>query len=770
MKNALIVLLCVAAAATAVGAQDLNVTRTGGQVEPFGLAGIDSITFGLPGGDKSLLTSGEILRVHAAGATQLFPVAALDSLDFAGDALVVHRGAVAQPFLLAEIDSLTFASFADYAVTVTYGGATATVVNPLAGLGVAVAVSGADVTVTSSAGVPGVEYRLSGTTTDGMFKIYADDDFVLRLAGVQITNLNGPAVNVQADETIDVVLEPGTVNALTDGVTYAAAPAGEDQKAAFFSEGQLVFSGAGSLTVTGRGTSQHGLGSDDFIDVRGGAIVVAAAVKDGVHTNEGFYQSGGSINVTAHGDGIDGGAGPIGITGGAVTVLGTDADRDALKCDGLIDIAGGDVDLTVQGNQSKGLNSPAVTLSGGTLDITTSGGVVLEASGLGFDPSYCTGIKADDLVLVDGCQLTITATGVAGRGISCDGDISIQSGGVTVHASGGGGTYTDATGVVDAYHGPCLNADGDLLLMGGTISLTHTGSAGKGIAGDSDLTIGAAGAGPALQIAVSGASISIGGGEYAEAKAASVDSVLTVDGGTLTLTSVDDALKAKVRLEINGGTINVVNALEGFEAPNLYITGGEVHINTTDDGINATYGVDGEASDGSILNISGGYVHLRAPAGDGIDSNGSLTISGGTVVVHGPPNQPEVGLDVNGAFLMQGGLTVVSQINSMMNEVPAGSSTQRTVLVRTSTAINAGTLFHIENASGATLVTFRPDSRYSAVLFSSSALAAGVTYRVYTGGTCTGTLRDGLYTGGTYSGGTLRTTFTSTSVSQTVTF
>ena len=161
---------------------------------------------------------------------------------------------------------------------------------------------------------------------------------------------------------------------------------------------------------------------------------------------------------------------------------------------------------------------------------------------------------------------------------------------------------------------------------------------------------------------------------------------------------------------------------------------------------------------------------MNAPTGDGIDSNGNLTISGGTVVVHGPPSQPEVGLDVNGTFLMNGSFTIVAQINSNMVESPSNASTQRSVLLRRTQALAGGTLFHIEDASGNSLVTFAPARSYSCILLSTANLVAGTTYRVYTGGTCTGTVHDGVYTGGTYSGGTLRATFTSSGMVQAVTF
>ena len=778
MKTTLLLALCTMIAAVGVHAQDMDVIRSGGQVDEFDLADIDSITFSAGGALAKFaprgapLATSDVLRVHTQSGTFQFPVAQLDSVCFVDSTLMaVHQtaGGTSQ-FLLADIDSLTFAdSPAEYVVSITYSGTTATVVNPLEGAGVAVAVSGADVTVTST-GVAGIEYDLAGTTTDGLFKIYSLNDFTLALNGVQITNPTGPAINIQADVTIAVVLADGTTSALADGVTYAAAPGGEDQKAAFFSEGQLLFTGAGSLFVAGQGTGKHGLGSDDYIAVEGGSITVVSAVKDGVHTNEGYFQLGGAVQVTSAGDGVDAGDGPVEISGGQITVLSQADDCDAIKCGGVITIAGGAVDLTVEGDQSKGLNAPDVQLTGGVVTIGTSGGAVLEPSGSGYDPSYCTAIKVDNLALLDGCQLTITATGTAGRGISSDGDIVIQSGSLSVTSSGGGGVYTDPDGALDAYTGPCLNADGDVTLSGGAVALAHSGAGGKGISGDGDLTIGAVASSPTLHVTTTGVRIALGDGEYAEAKAVSVDSTITIDNGELTISSADDAIKSKYRLEVNGGLVNVTSALEGLESPNLFINGGEVRVTSTDDGLNATYGVDSEASDGSVLTINGGYLYLNAVSGDGIDSNGSLTIAGGTIVVHGPPAQPEVGLDVNGTFLENGGFTVVSQINSNMLETPSGSSTQRSVLLRRTQTLAAGTLFHIASSTGDPLVTFAPAHNHSSILLSTANLVAGTTYRVYTGGTCTGTVRDGLYTGGTYSDGTLRTTFVSSGTVQTVYF
>jgi trimeric autotransporter adhesin len=770
MKRTALIIVCTVAATMLLHAQEMNVVRSNGQVQKFDMAGIDSISFVL---SDTITTAGfcDVARFHAAGGLSLFGVTAIDSMRFTDDQhIIVYRANSPSTFGFTDLDSVTFANSADYTVSIVYEGSSVNVTNPLASSGVSVAVTGADVTVTAATSINGITYALSGTSTDGMFKAYSNRPFVLNLNGVTLTNLDGPAINIQAEDEITIVLCNGTSNSLTDGATYAAAPGTEDQKAAFFSEGVLNFTGTGSLTIHGIGSDQHGLGSDDYVQVNSGTIVVQSAVKDGIHTNEGYRQSGGAVQVASKSDGIDAGTGPVRISGGNIIVTNSQKDKDALKCTDSLSIAGGTIGLTVQGNQSKGLKAAYIRLTGGSVTINTSGGVVLEALGSGYDPSYCTAVKADSLVVLDGCVLNITTTGISGRGISSDGDVIVESGTLSVTSSGGGGTYTNSSGTADAYHGSCINADRDIVLGGGTMTLSSSGSGGKGISGDGDLTIGTFISSPILNIITTGTSISIGSGEYAEAKAISVDSVITVNSGTITISSADDALKSKARIDIEGGLIIVSRSVEGLEAPTILINGGDIHITSSDDGINATQGSDIEGNDGSNLTISGGRVSLNAPAGDGIDSNGNLTISGGTIIVHGPPAQPEVGLDVNGAFVISGGLAVVSQINSNMVETPSSQSTQRSVLLKTNQAISAGTLFHIEDSNGANLLTVAPAHNYSSILFTSPALTSGTTYKVYISGSCTGTVQDGLYTGGTYSGGTQKTTFSFSSMVQTVNF
>ncbi|MBP1641082.1 MAG: uncharacterized protein H6Q17_2665 [Bacteroidetes bacterium] len=238
-----------------------------------------------------------------------------------------------------------------------------------------------------------------------------------------------------------------------------------------------------------------------------------------------------------------------------------------------------------------------------------------------------------------------------------------------------------------------------------------------------------------------------------------------INGGTFSIAAAaSQAFKADSSVIINDGTVNVTTSREGIESFVIKINGGSTNIIASNDGLNATAGtVSGgtESNDGSNIYINGGTVNLSVSSGDCIDSNGSVTMTGGTVSAHGPSSQPEVALDYNGSFNISGGTLIAVGPNSgtMIQGVSSGSS-QYSVLAKFSSTLSSGTFVHLQDASGTDLITFKPSRAYYYVVFSSSMLKSGSTYYLYTGGTSTGTASNGVYTGGTYSGGTLRKTFT----------
>ena len=228
-----------------------------------------------------------------------------------------------------ENDLLENAAFSK-TITITFG-ETVQVENAYAEAGVSLSINGQDVVVNTT--LDGVEYVLTGTSTDGSFKVYSDHQFKLSLTDLSLTNADGPAINSQSAERAFVVLT-GT-NQLTDGATYAAAPDLEDQKGAFFSEGQLIFSGTGELTV--QGNHNHAIASDRYIRVRSGVITVNGAVANAIHCTDYFIADGGTFAIQAQHNGIEADTGYIIINHGefALNVAGngitTSYQRDSLE-------------------------------------------------------------------------------------------------------------------------------------------------------------------------------------------------------------------------------------------------------------------------------------------------------------------------------------------------------------------------------------------------------------------------------------------------------
>ncbi len=719
------------------------------------------------------LLAQEKMYIHRSDHMTLgAPVSMTDSIYFSSDqtTALFKIGDTLVEYPTSVIDSITFGPDSD-TIFVTYNGSGVSVINPLAFEGVAVIVQGYDVTVNSVSETQDIHFCLSGTTSDGMFKIYTAKRFNLLLNGVHLTNPDGPPLNIQSEKKCSVLLMSGTVNTLTDGVNYASPPGNEEQDGTFFSEAKLAFSGSGSLTINGHGSEQHGLCSDNEIEMDGGSITVTSAARDGIHAGNGFILTNGNITLTPTGDGIDGDESTIDISGGSVTMTCNTSDVNGLTCDSGLVISGGTVDITMNGDQSKAIQSNMpVTLSGGTIDIVTTGDVVLVPSGSGSDPSYCTAIKSDEDINMAGANVTIQCSGVAGKGISSDADIVMTSGSVNITSTGNGGTYYNPSGIKDAYVSTCFSSDGSISITGGTVTTSSSGSGGKGFSSDDEITIGSTSSSPEIDVTTTGARILISGSgpnaKYAEAKAVKSDSAVHVISGIIEISSADDGIKSGVSVEFGQANVTISNSYEGVEAPFITMNGDTLRVWSTDDCINATFGNGGEFDDGSLFTMAGGYLMTNTTSGDGLDSNGDMTMLGGKTVVHGPQSAPEVGADVNGTWNMNGGFMVISGTNSNMTEAPASSSQQYCVKVMMNQSQSASTLFHIQNASGENLLTFQPARSYYSIIFSSSDLQNGSTYSIYTGGTSTGTVTDGLYEGGVYSGGTFRKSFT---VSQKIT-
>ena len=680
--------------------------------------------------------------------------ALVDSITASNGAVsvILAEGAGATEMTKDESATLTLADDAAQKIVISFAAdGTSEITNPKAFEGVTVTDDNAGGIVVNSTCADELEFKLSGTGTS--LKIYAAAPVKLTLDGVTLQSKGGAALNVQGKKELTLVLADGTTNTLADALPYAT-PDGEKENAAVFATGKMNIQGVGTLVASG--ASKHAIASSKSMKIRKGATVkVTSAASDGIHA-DGIKLDDCTIDVRGTaGDAIDAGDDELTI-GKAVIIadVSTD-DTKGLKATGDIIVNdGADITVTMSGAQGKALKTARnFTMNGGSIDVKASGGVVVTDG----DPSYCTAIKVDTTFTLNAGSIKVVHTGASGKGISVDGKAYFNGGTVDISCSGNGATYTDSTGTLDSHSATCITVDDDIYLMGGTFTLANSGTAGKAIKGDKVIVIGADDAeGPTIEARTTGAKFAVtsgsswgggggrpggggGGGQtdYANPKVIKAGGNLTVNSGKLTLVSTQD-----------GG--------EALESKNtLTINGGDVHITTVDDCINAS----------SHIQINGGVVRCVASGNDAIDSNGTLTIAGG-IVIAGGTNQPEESFDCDqNTFTITGG-TIFGVGGGV--STPTSSVCKQNVIINSNSSYTNGKRITLADASGNVIVSLlNPSncSRSATALISAAGITLGTQYRILTGGTVTGgETHYELTVGGTISGGTQLTTVTPSSV------
>ena len=253
---------------------------------------------------------------------------------------------------------------------------------------------------------------------------------------------------------------------------------------------------------------------------------------------------------------------------------------------------------------------------------------------------------------------------------------------------------------------------------------------------------------------------------------------VTIDGGSFQLSSGDDGIHAEAYLNINGGTTTIAESYEGLEAAQIHISGGTTQVFSSDDGLNATGGssfelVDGllvlkdisssdteqtfggrggmfEVEDNCDITISGGNLTVTTSNGDGIDSNGSLNVSGGTVLVFGSSSGGEGALDYTGSSSISGG-TLVALGSSGMAQSMEPDDSHATLMVTWDEVQPAGTRLTLCTQQGEILCSLQSTNSFQTAVIGTDSLSAGQEVSLYTGGTVNsdsqlltmGTLSDG---------------------------
>lgn len=221
---------------------------------------------------------------------------------------------------------------------------------------------------------------------------------------------------------------------------------------------------------------------------------------------------------------------------------------------------------------------------------------------------------------------------------------------------------------------------------------------------------------------------------------------ITVNGGTFQIASGDDAFHADETLTITSGTINITTSYEGLEGLHIKVSGGDIKLVATDDGLNAAGGTDssgfggqrgndrfggmGSSSNGSI-EISNGNLYINA-SGDGIDANGTLLISGGYTIVCGPTRGDTATLDYDSSASITGGTFIGTGASGMAQTF--SDSKQGVISLNVGNA-SAGTLITLTNNNGETIFSYTPELDFNILILSSPEMISGETYTVTIGST-----------------------------------
>lgn len=631
-------------------------------------------------------------------------------------------------------------------------------------------------------------YVLSGALSEGQIVVDADSAKVqLVLDNVDITCASSAAIYVKNADKTFITLAEGSENILMNTAEYEAID-DNNIDAVIFSKDDLTLNGKGTLTINseyGHGivskddlklvsgtcnitAKKHALSGKDSVRIAAGTYNLTSG-KDGIHSEnadddeKGFvYIASGDFTIESTGDGIDASYvvqiddGDFEITAGGGAENATKTRNDMPGGDMGGGAPGGDKPSgetpsgeAPSGDKPSGEAPSGEAPSGGPSSDSDSGKQTGQTppdkpDGDSFDGSRPDKKASDNA----GSQTSQKPPDKSGKDTS-DGQQSDKNSQSKDAADST--TASDTSADIDSEAASGKSSDTDSEAASDTSS--DTGSeAASSTSSDTDST--------STKGIKSDGALYVNGGSFTINSADDSfhsNSDVTINDGTYTISSGDDGMHADSALLVNGGTITVTESYEGLEGLNITINDGKIDITASDDGMNAAGGNDqsgfgGMGGDGfkgmqapdaqksdsasedeMWMVINGGYVHVLA-GGDGLDSNGDLTINGGEVYVDGPSDNGNSAIDYGekSSFYINGG-TVVAVGSSGMAEDVSSDSKQQVAFVKLDSQADAGDVT-LKDADGNEIISYTAQKKYDCVIISTADLKAGQTYTLSASG------------------------------------
>ena len=373
------------------------------------------------------------------------------------------------------------------------------------------------------------------------------------------------------------------------------------------------------------------------------------------------------------------------------------------------------------------------------------------------------GITSKDSLVIAGGDLTVTA---ADDGVRGKDHLVIKSGTLTVDAAGDA-LKADNESVIDEPDA----AVGVIWIDGGVL----------------DLTSGSDGADAARQVTITGGDFTIAAGD----DGLHSDAVLRINGGTIAITESVEGIEGAY-MYLSGGDVTVaasddgINVSGGLESADSTTTDAAAGIDpamAADRGLPADqmgdlpadlpagqatgmrgggnsqfanepavddittltvsimdgYGFGGavEGDNGTrFLEFSGGTYVIDTNS-DGVDVNGSMTMTGGVLVVSGTDDAANGAMDIDDTFTLTGG-TLAANGTSTMAVAPGETSTQASLAMTFSGTVPAGTLITITSSDGTQIASYTTVKDSGSLIFSSDEVVSGAEYTISVGGTVSG--------------------------------